>query len=89
MENINSEHIIYCPYCNREYFPGEIFMPKHFLGTASHMTDDIYFGNDMELSETYNCDKCGNIFVVEAEVKFNSKTTVFGNFNEDFCQNSL
>ena len=86
MESINNEHIIKCPYCSREYFPSEIFIPKHFVGTAFHVTEDLYLGSDMELTESYTCDRCNSSFRIVAEVKFTCEKTVFGNFNEDFCQ---
>jgi transposase-like protein len=89
MENINKGHIIKCPYCNREYFPAEIFMPKSFIGTAFHISETLYVGNDMELSESYTCDSCNSSFNVEAEVTFKVSKTEFGNFDEIFTQNSL
>lgn len=84
MENLSNEHIIKCPYCSREYFPSEIFIPKHFLGTACHIDKDMYFGNDMDLTESYTCDDCNNIFIVDAVVKFNCKKSKINTFNEDF-----
>jgi transposase-like protein len=84
MENILKEHIIKCPYCGKEYFPSEIYVPKNFLGTACHMGCDIYFGEDMDLLESYTCDSCNNLFSVEATITFNSKKSKINTFNEDF-----
>ena len=90
MENmISNDHIIRCPYCNREYFPGEIFMPKSFLGTAFHLSETLYFGSDMDLVESYCCDSCNSTFNVEAKVNFQVLKSPFGNFDEIFSQNSL
>ena len=86
MENINKDHIIKCPYCNREYFPGEIFMPKSFLGSAFHLSETLVLGSDMDLEETYNCDACNGFFKVEATVNFIVKTEPYGNFDELFTQ---
>lgn len=86
MENISKDHIIKCPYCNREYFPGEIFMPKSFLGSAFHMSETLYTGSDMELKETYSCDSCNGYFKVEAAVNFTVTREPYGNFNEIFIQ---
>lgn len=86
MESINQDHIIRCPYCGKEYFPSEIFVPKNFIGTAFHLTEDLYLGSDMELLETYICDKCDSSFEVVANVSFESRKTIFGNFNEEFSQ---
>ena len=84
MENIAKGHIIRCPYCNREYFPSEIFIPKNFLGTAYHVSDDMYFGKDMDLHESYTCDNCNCVFIVEAVITFESKKSKINTFNEDF-----
>lgn len=86
MENIDKDHIIRCPYCNREYFPGEIFMPKSFLGSALHLSETLCIGSDMELQETYNCDACNSYFTVEASVTFSSRPTSFGNFDQLYTQ---
>jgi hypothetical protein len=84
MENIRNDHILSCPYCNKRYFPGEIFIPKNFLGTACFISEELYIGNDMELTETYTCDACNNIFKVSAEVSFTCSRTKIGNFDENF-----
>lgn len=89
MENISNDHIIKCPYCNREYFPGEIFIPKSFFGSAFHLSETMYLGSDMELKESYTCDSCNGTFEVEAKVSFEVFKSNIGNFDEIFSQNSL
>ena len=84
MESVLNNHIITCPYCGKEYFPSEIFIPKNFLGTACHIDNDMYLGQDMDLTESYTCDNCNNIFVVNAEVTFSCKKSKINTFNEDF-----
>jgi hypothetical protein len=84
MEKIKETHIICCPYCGKKYFPSEIYVPKNFLGTAFYVDDDMYMGCDMDLQEKYTCDSCNNLFIVEAEVTFNSKKSKINTFNEDF-----
>lgn len=68
---------IKCPHCGREYLPGEIFMPKSFLGqprnVIKHPTEGsvlAYDGDDMDTKETYICDSCNTKFSVDAIVTF-------------------
>ena len=67
---------IRCPHCNCEYLPAEIYFPDSFLGRPSEIIRDEsgnilgYQGNDMNTSEQYCCDKCGQTFNVEASVTF-------------------
>lgn len=68
--------IIYCPYCDAEYLPGEIFLPKHFLGQPKNVEKDFqgkildYEGIKQNVVETYTCDKCKNIFKVKANIDY-------------------
>lgn len=32
---------IKCPFCDTEYLPGEIYLPKHFLGQPIDIERDI------------------------------------------------
>lgn len=75
---------IRCPYCNRRYFPSEIFIPKNFLGTAVSLDDVSYFGDRMDLAETYTCDTCDNIFEITAEVSFLVTRSKVENFKDSF-----
>lgn len=68
---------IKCPYCNYEYLPGEIYLPREFLGqTANVIRDDsgviiaYEMSGDMDLHEEYRCDRCGGKFAVDADVSF-------------------
>lgn len=70
---------IICPKCGTQYLPGEIYLPKQFLGQPKYVERDfsgkILFadGGDMCLKETYMCDKCDTIFEVVANIQFNTK----------------
>lgn len=70
------KQIIHCPYCNAEYLPGEIFIPKHFLGQPTYVDRD-YTGKIVEaegleqcLVEEYTCDKCNSTFRVKATINY-------------------
>ena len=84
MENLDNNTLIFCPYCNKKYFPSEIFVPKNFLGTAFFVDEDMYMGSLMDLAETYTCDKCNNRFKVEANISFSCSELKIRNFEEDF-----
>lgn len=68
--------IIKCPNCNQEYLPGEIFLPKYFLGQPKDIykttegTIDICEGIIQDTSETYICDKCDCKFTVKASINY-------------------
>lgn len=70
---------INCPYCNTEYLPGEIFLPKHFLGQPKNVERDYlgkilnYEGTIQDLTEKYVCDKCRSIFSVGASIHYTVK----------------
>ena len=63
-------HIINCPYCNRQYLPGEIFEPKYFLGQPKNIVRNSlgeilgYEGINQDFDETYICDECNKEFKV-------------------------
>ena len=67
---------ITCPYCGREYLPGEIYLPKSFLGQPENIDRDnngkidIFDGSTMDLSESYVCDYCNEKFNIIADVRF-------------------
>lgn len=71
--------IIRCPNCGCEYLPAEIYYPGEFLGKPLNiMKDDsgkiIGFDNySMQDTETYECDKCGSKFEVDATTNFSAK----------------
>ena len=68
---------IECPHCGRQYLPGEIYLPNHFLGQPKNVERDIYgkvLSNDgimQDLREEYICDGCGRLMKIQANVKFN------------------
>lgn len=67
---------IECPYCGKKYLPSEIYIPKVFFGIPSTITQNKYgeleyvAGKQMDLQETYNCDKCLHTFKVTADINF-------------------
>lgn len=76
---MNKYQIIRCPYCGAEYLPGEIFLPKHFLGQPKNISKDFtgkileYEGLPQNLVETYTCDKCLSNFKVIANIIYTVK----------------
>ena len=71
--------MIKCPYCEAEYAPSEIFYPSDFLPDVSDVVKDsdgrvvAYEGSLMNLSEEYECDRCGHVFKATAHVSFCSE----------------
>ena len=69
---------IICPKCGKEYLPGEIYLPKHFLGQPetiirnSQGQIEDYDGIPMDLEEDFICD-CGAHFHVTASMSFKVK----------------
>ena len=69
---------IICPKCGTQYLPGEIYLPESFLGQPNQIIKNCYgeildyYGGSMNLSETYQCDKCDTVFSVKATVQFNT-----------------
>jgi len=67
---------IKCPCCETEYLPGEIFLPKYFLGQPTDIEKDYsgkilsYAGVEQNLNEEYICDKCGKKFIVKANINY-------------------
>lgn len=74
----NSKNIIKCPHCGAEYLPAEIYMPDSLLGKPFDIYKDdngsikTFFGEDMDLTESYRCDFCNKKFTVNATIKFNT-----------------
>lgn len=70
------KRFIYCPNCNAEYLPSEIFLPNEFLGKAHDVERDVngkilYQENgEMGVEENYICDKCNKPFRIIAKVSF-------------------
>lgn len=82
--------VITCPYCGREYLPSEIYLPNSFLGKATNvmrMIDgsiEAYFGKNMDLKESYICDKCNSEFNVQAKVSFKTFPKQNSKFKEEY-----
>lgn len=75
---------ISCPHCKTEYLPAEIYLPNSFLGKPECIERESvsgkiqnYFGSNMDLEETYICDKCNQPFRVRAKVQFFTEGTDF------------
>lgn len=71
--------LIKCPKCGCEYLPGEIYLPKAFLGQPKNIVRDndteiiaAPDGAEMDLEEKFTCEKCGTPFRVYATVSFNT-----------------
>lgn len=70
---------LFCPNCNTEYHPGEIYLPNHFLGQPKDIERDIegkilwVDGIDQDLTESYICPKCNKKFLVKANLSFETK----------------
>ena len=80
---------IVCPACGREYTPGEIYLPKHFLGQHKNIErdsrgriTDIYGGIFQDTSEIYTCDKCGITFSVKADITYKTEQLSKRQINE-------
>lgn len=80
---------IECPCCGREYLPCEIYLPDSFLGKTKTIIRknsgkiDTFFGKNMDLKETYVCDKCNSKFSVFAKVSFYTNE-IKDEFDEEF-----
>lgn len=82
--------IITCPYCGREYLPAEIYNPNAFFGRPEDIDRDdfghleSYDGSCMDLKDSYECDTCGKLFEVTAEVKFRVSASTVEEFDETY-----
>ena len=81
---------IKCPYCAYEYLPGEIYIPKYFVGQpkeVERLVDgkvDVEFGIPQDLTEHYVCDHCNRPFTVEATITYNVTKDADRDFSEDY-----
>lgn len=83
--------VITCPTCGCEYLPGEIYLPKAFLGQPRDIdkkydTGQVmnYSGDSMNLEEHFICEKCLTPFKVMAKVSFNTVEESLYDFNNDY-----
>lgn len=82
--------VIKCPNCGAEYLPAEIYSPNYFLGKPSNIAKHngkivSFYGETMDLKETYTCDDCDTKFTVRASVLFN--TSIEEDFEQDYRVN--
>ena len=82
--------VIKCPHCDYEYLPGEIFVPKYFLGQPTDIQRDIYGkiisfdGVDQNLEEDFQCSKCLRNFKVKANISYDIITEKKFVFDEEY-----
>ena len=82
--------IIICPYCNREYLPAEIFVPKAFFGKPTYVDRDYtgkiidFYGTTLDTRESYICDGCNNTFKIFTNVKFSTAKDNKNSFEEEY-----
>jgi len=83
-ELVWAKHVITCPKCKMQFHASEVFYPDDFVGKPATVVKDalnkiIYldYEEDAEpvLAQTYECDGCGNTFVVEASLSFKVRET--------------
>lgn len=73
---IRKFEVIECPKCGAQYLPAEIFYPNSFFGKpyAIMRSSDgsliDYEGTSMDISESFECEKCGRKFKISAKVHF-------------------
>lgn len=85
--------IIECPNCGAEYLPGEIFLPKTFLGEPKNIDKDekgkiiSFTGTNMNTLENYVCDYCGTNFKVRATINMNARINVKHDFSKPYKVN--
>ena len=81
---------IICPYCNREYLPGEIFIPKYFLGQPKDIERDIYGkiiwaeGLEQNLSEKFICEQCKKPLNITATIDYKVDIDSKYDFSDDY-----
>lgn len=84
------KRLIYCPNCNAEYLPSELFLPDDFLGKGTEIEKDVngkivyYENGDMNVSENYICDKCNKPFKIIAKVSFITALDSRMDFNAEY-----
>ena len=82
--------VIRCPQCGAEYLPGEIYLPKYFLGQPKNISKDFQGmivdaeGLPQDLTETFTCNKCATLFEVKANIDY--KTKILFNRTEKYTQ---
>lgn len=87
-----TKNAIICPNCGAEYNPGEIFLPRHFLGQPIEVLKDsngkiksVIEGTKQDLEETYICDMCESEFKVSAKIEYETEL-LFKKRKTDYIQ---
>lgn len=86
----NNQNIIRCPQCDWEYLPGEIYLPKQFLGQPKEVTKtsdgkiDLYEGIEQNTCERFKCEHCNTTFIVNAKISYETYKDNKSNFDEDY-----
>ena len=85
---------IICPFCGTEYLPGEIFLPKLFLGQPTNVERDIHGkiiwqeGVDQNLQETFCCVNCNKDFSIKADINFTVGIPKINAINSDYISST-
>lgn len=82
---------IKCPSCGREYHPAEIYVPDYFFGRPTLIERDAttgrikdFYGTDMDLNESYICDRCNTPFSISAKIQFTTNEDVKFNSGREY-----
>lgn len=84
------EPVITCPYCGREYLPAEIYIPSAFFGHPEDIDRnefgklDAYCGTGMDLRESFECESCGKVFDIVADIKFRATSNMASTFTDTY-----
>lgn len=87
---MKDQNVIKCPNCDTCYLPGEIFLPKHFLGQPKEIERDITGnivwneGIEQDLNETFICEKCGKRLKVRANISYNVEVDKIKDLDEEY-----
>lgn len=83
-------NVIKCPCCGTEYLPEEIYVPTGFFGKPKDIERtydgkiDVFAGRSLDTHETYRCDSCGNLFNIEAQIRFTTTADPVKDLSKDF-----
>lgn len=88
--NKKKESIITCPFCGREYFPAELYVPSAFFGRPVDIDRDeeghilVFEGTGLDTKESYECDGCGQVFDIAAKVEFKASMPKADEFSDTY-----
>lgn len=81
-KKLQPRQVIKCPHCKYEYFASEVLYPDQVVGKvnpSSIIRDPLghilyeKFDEDALAEDVFTCDNCGKPFIVEIELKLNTK----------------